>query len=197
MGFQAGLQSASGDFERVNIRRASPSDASVIAALHVAAWRAAYRGQIPDEILDGLDVPARTQFWSNILSEKHNVSIAEADRTVVGFYSLIPSRDPDSDPVMFGEIATFYISPSHWRRGIGRTLFRHVLAVASTNQFIAVSLWVLASNTPAIRFYEAMGFIADGTVKREADSSGCVLPEIRMRYELPIGYSSHKLITPE
>lgn len=197
MGFQAGRESADGDFERVNIRRASPRDAPAIAALHVAAWHAAYRGQVPDEILDGLDVAARTQFWSNVLLGEHNVSIAEADRAVFGFYSLIPSRDPDSDPVMFGEIATFYICPSRWRRGIGRDLFRHALAVASSNQFTGISLWVLASNTPAIRFYEAMGFIADGTEKREADSSGCILPEIRMRYELPTGYSSRELTFPE
>ena len=30
-----------------------------LARLHVAAWRAAYRGLVPDEFLDGLDPDAR------------------------------------------------------------------------------------------------------------------------------------------
>ena len=40
-----------------------------IARLHVASWRVAYNGLIPDSILDGLDVSARAVAWRNILEQ--------------------------------------------------------------------------------------------------------------------------------
>ncbi len=45
------------------VRIATSSDAPKIAHIHVETWRAAYRGQIPDAVLDGLDVERRTVFW--------------------------------------------------------------------------------------------------------------------------------------
>ncbi|QTX03952.1 hypothetical protein [Agromyces archimandritae] len=36
-------------------RQARPEDAAGVAAVHVASWRAAYRGIVSREILDGLD----------------------------------------------------------------------------------------------------------------------------------------------
>jgi ribosomal protein S18 acetylase RimI-like enzyme len=41
-----------------------------------------------------------------------------------------------------------------------------------------VSLWVLEANTPARRFYERIGFAADGTVK-VFDAGGTPLSEVR------------------
>jgi len=46
----------------MKIHLATPDDALPLARLHVAAWRAAYRGLVPDEFLDGLDVDARGAF---------------------------------------------------------------------------------------------------------------------------------------
>jgi hypothetical protein len=37
------------------VRRATLDDAPAIARVHVAAWQRAYRGQMPDAVLDGLD----------------------------------------------------------------------------------------------------------------------------------------------
>ena len=37
------------------IRRARPEDAEAVARVHVAGWRHAYRGLLPDDYLDGLD----------------------------------------------------------------------------------------------------------------------------------------------
>jgi hypothetical protein len=49
------------------IREASIEDAAAIADLHVRSWQAAYRGIVPDVILDGLSVEARRNFWTRTI----------------------------------------------------------------------------------------------------------------------------------
>jgi hypothetical protein len=41
---------------RVVVREASVNDAAAIADLHVRAWQMAYRGIVPDAILDGMSI---------------------------------------------------------------------------------------------------------------------------------------------
>ncbi len=41
----------------ITIRRARPADAAAIGAVHVAAWRSAYPGILPDDYLARLSVP--------------------------------------------------------------------------------------------------------------------------------------------
>ena len=41
------------------MREAILADAEAIATVHVRSWQAAYRGQLPDEYLDGLTVEDR------------------------------------------------------------------------------------------------------------------------------------------
>jgi len=41
------------------IRPATPEDARAIAEVHVASWRYAYRGLLPDDVLDRLSVEER------------------------------------------------------------------------------------------------------------------------------------------
>ena len=55
------------------IRRASrePSDdAAGIATTHVASWRAAYRGLLPQSLLDDLSVDRRTEQWREAIADR-------------------------------------------------------------------------------------------------------------------------------
>jgi hypothetical protein len=47
----------------MSIRRAELSDAKGIAAVHVAAWRVAYRGLLPDDVLDRLSIEDSAKRW--------------------------------------------------------------------------------------------------------------------------------------
>jgi RimJ/RimL family protein N-acetyltransferase len=42
------------------VRRATTADAEEIARVNVASWRAAYRGLVPDAVLDRMDPAGRT-----------------------------------------------------------------------------------------------------------------------------------------
>jgi ribosomal protein S18 acetylase RimI-like enzyme len=136
---------------------------------------------MPDEILDKLDHSQRTCFWREVLSSEHDVCVAVDDSTIVGFCSLIPSRDSDDDPAKVAEIAALYVRAQNWRRGIGGSLCSHALSIAARYRYAAVTLWVLATNKAAIHFYEAIGFAPDGATKSELDPTGFKLSEIRMR----------------
>jgi ribosomal protein S18 acetylase RimI-like enzyme len=167
------------------VRNATAADAPGIAHVHVETWRVAYRGQMPDAVLDGLDVGRRATFWHEHLSQMRGaVFVAEEGGKIMGFCNLISSRDKDADPRAVAEIAAIYILPPHWRTGAGRALCESALATARGQDYQAVTLWVLTSNAAARRFYEAMGFRLDGAAKTEQMADGSELHEVRFRISL-------------
>ncbi len=168
----------------VTIRRATTADAAPIAEIHVGSWREAYRGLIPQEYLDGLDIPQRVVMWQQILASVRwpsgGVLVAEDDREVAGFVSFSPSGDDDKGRSPIGEIKAIYLAPTAWGKGLGRELMIAALAGLRAVGSAQATLWVLASNQRACRFYEAAGFKPDGAVKLD-DSRGFVLREVRYR----------------
>lgn len=165
----------------MQIRKATVADARRIAQIHVASWQAAYRGQMPDAVLDSLDVEKRATFWQTHLSGRSLVTfVAELNQEIIGFCDLIPSRDQDANAQKTAEIAAIYVHPDYWRRGAGRALCRHAVEAARREHFNAVTLWVLASNVAAHNFYLTLRFQLDGATKSEsfADQE---LQEVRFR----------------
>ncbi len=166
----------------MKIRPATPSDAGTIARIHVATWQAAYRGLIPDPVLDALDVESRVAFWERLLSVTHDTFVAESGSGIIGFCSLIPSRDGDA---AVAEIAALYVAPAHWRQGAGRTLCSAAFRAAVEGGFSGITLWVLTGNSAAISFYETQGFSRDGATRIEEISNGASPYEVRMARQLP------------
>ena len=165
----------------MQIRQATVSDARRIAQIHVASWRAAYRGQMPDAVLEDLDVEKRATFWQTHLSSQPLATfVAELNPEIIGFCDLISSRDQDANPRITAEITAIYVLPNYWRHGTGRALCRRALEMAQREHFTAVTLWVLASNSAAQNFYRALGFNLDGAIKSESFGKQ-VLPEVRFR----------------
>ena len=109
--------------------------------------------------------------------------VAEQDGRVVGFTLLRSARDEDCPPDV-GEIPTFYVAPDFWRQGVGRALCTMTLDCARDRAMSAVCLWVIDGNDRARRFYEAVGFNADGREKVDTELVGAPLREVRYRHEL-------------
>jgi ribosomal protein S18 acetylase RimI-like enzyme len=152
----------------MQVRQAAISDAHRIAEIHVETWQQAYRGQMPDAVLDKLDVEKRAAFWrTHLLQQPLAVLVAASDHAIIGFCDLIPSRDRDADPKLIAEIAAIYVHPDWWRKGAGRLLCGRAFEKVRQEHFMAVTLWVMTSNYSARNFYEAMGFKLDGAVKVE------------------------------
>jgi L-amino acid N-acyltransferase YncA len=110
----------------LQIREAVLADAEAIATVHVRSWQAAYRGQLPDEYLDGLTVEDRLSQHRWALEHPRpdwRVWVASDGRRVVGFAVSGPSEDADADPGT-AEVYAIYLEPGSYGRGVGRRLRR-------------------------------------------------------------------------
>ena len=149
---------------RFAIRPATVADAEGIARAHVQAWHESYRGMIPDEVLDGLSVEARTARWRSIIGSAARpiiLLVAEDRDRIVGFGTA--SGRLSAELPTDGEVTALYLIEAAKRQGVGRALFGRLLGWFAEQNFHTAGLWVLTANTAARRFYEAMGGRADIT----------------------------------
>jgi ribosomal protein S18 acetylase RimI-like enzyme len=169
----------------VDVRKATAQDASAIAFVHVRSWQVAYRGHMPDEFLDGLDVEKRTKMWRELTQEPDKIIFVAEDRegNIVGFSALGPSRDADANPNT-AEVAAIYVHPEKWKKGIGRALLSASLDQVRTREFDQITLWVLEANQRARSFYEAFGFVQDGAMKDDDQWKNFAIREVRYRLDL-------------
>jgi RimJ/RimL family protein N-acetyltransferase len=171
----------------MTVRTATLADASDLAEIHVAAWRAAYADHMPAEFLADLSVRERTAMWQKTLSEPspltYAVSVNQAGEPMA-FCVYGPSRDRDAKDTDIGELIALNVHPSAWCQGHGQDLCRCVLDHAKSQRWPVVTLWVLRGNTRARGFYEKLGFEADGVEKLDTHRLGFVLDEVRYKLRI-------------
>jgi RimJ/RimL family protein N-acetyltransferase len=167
------------DIAPADVRLATTADAEAIAVVHVDSWRAAYRGIVPDSVLDRLSVERRAAVWRETIKRPgdERVWVVERDRRVIGFAATSPARDDDV-AAGTGEVAAIYLDPAAWSTGLGRQLFGAAVDDLGRRKFGPLVLWVLTANRRARRFYEAAGWRPDGTT-RMLDFDGTPIEEIR------------------
>ncbi len=170
------------------IRAASEADVRALAEIHVAGWRWAYPGMVPDELLASLSVERREEGWRQGLARRAagedfpRIWVADQGERVVGFAAAGPTEDADATEST-GEVYAIYLQPAVVGTGVGRALFAHAVADLRSLRFAQATLWVLEGNTRTRRFYEIAGWRPDGTMKTE-DFHGFPLREVRYRIEL-------------
>src|SRR5262245_44745029 len=169
----------------VTIRAATLDDARAIAEIHVAGWRFAYRGQMPDAFLASLSVDERAkqrrQWLEKPPTPEHRTWVAEAgDGRIAGFAISGPER-AESPASGCAEIYAIYVAPDRIGSGVGRALFEWAVGDLRVRGYVDVVLWVLDTNARARRFYEAAGMAADGGTKR-ATFGEVELTEVRYRW---------------
>lgn len=168
----------------VQIRDATVEDAAAIADIHVSGWRAAYRGVVPDQHLQSLSIEKRQAAWLSAIEKGEPlIRVAAGANGVSGWVAFAGSRDSDAQP-RTGEIWAIYVSPTAWAQGIGRHLLTRACAELHDMGFRAVTLWVLAKNEHACRFYERSGFVAEQSSVKLVNIGGAELQELRYAREL-------------
>ena len=170
----------------ITIRRARPTDAAAIGAVHVAAWRSAYPGILPDGFLSRLSIPRQTAHYDNAIRSGAGVHVAIASGAdlgrgggparIVGFVTDGPARDfvggGPTRPIIpgeslgDGEIETLYVLDDWRERGIGRRLMRAAAAHLASAGCRSAFLWVLRDN-PSRWFYTRLGgkHVAEATIQ--------------------------------
>jgi GNAT superfamily N-acetyltransferase len=167
----------------LRIREARLEDCRALGELRVAAWEKAYRGLIPDEILNDLSAEISEKNFHNAIVDP-DVTVWVADENAILGYAICePTRDFDGDPTTTGEIRAIYVHPGRLRSGIGRALMGRALARFVELGFGEATLWVLQANEGGRRFYEQTGWSLDEGVTK-ACFEGFDTPEVRYRLSL-------------
>jgi GNAT superfamily N-acetyltransferase len=162
------------------IRPAELGDAAGIADVQTWTWREAYAGQLPDDFLAARVVtPER---WQQILQEPGPGTsnwVAAVDGVVVGF----ASAGPDLEAEELGCLYALYLRAAWQGRGLGHRLQVAAMHSLVESGFAEATVWSLASNAPALAFYEREGWTRDGTERIE-DVQGLAMPLVRLRRRL-------------
>ena len=172
----------------ITIRRARLSDAGAIGAVHVAAWRSAYPGILPDEYLARLSAPRQAAYYDSAVRSGVGVHVASASGAdlgmlggaarVVGFVTGSPARDGRwTEQLAEGEIETLYVLDDWRERGVGRRLMRAAAANLAACGCRSAFVWVLRAN-PSRWFYERLG----GRAAAEATIHVAGVPVVQTGY---------------
>ena len=142
-----------------------PEDAYEFSACNISSWRSAYKGIVPDEVLDNLSLEARAEKNKQYLNEKKEnpYYCAVYDKKIIG--NLVINKSRDEDKPNTGEIIAFYLIEEFWGKGYGRKMMDYAIETLKNMGYNEIILWVLEENHRARKFYEKCGFVFDGTKK--------------------------------
>ena len=140
----------------ISVRRAELSDATAIGAVHVAAWRSAYPGILPDSYLARLSPTRLAIQYRAAIAAGTVVTVAAANGRgprIVGFATAGAARTPGLGD---GEVETLYVLDDYREQGLGRRMLQDSAAQLAALGCGSVFLWVLRDN-PSRWFYRHLG----------------------------------------
>ncbi|RJO74955.1 GNAT family N-acetyltransferase [Nocardia panacis] len=153
------------------IESLTPERVLGLSACHIACWREAYRGLVPDHVLDAMDIERGARRWERIRAQyPENIHVAMHGDEVVGFIAAGPATGAGA--VTPFELYALYVRSAWYGTGLA-----HELLAAAVPPDIPCSLWVFADNSRARAFYGKYGFVPDGASRPEPFSP---VIEIRM-----------------
>jgi ribosomal protein S18 acetylase RimI-like enzyme len=140
----------------IAIRRARAADAPGIAAVHVATWRSAYPGVLPDKFLAKLSILRLTAQYDRAIRMGLGVHVAANSMSNPGIVGFSTARRTHGDKLGEGEVETLYVLDDWQNRGLGGMLLRasakHLASLGCRSAFA----WVLRANNAAF-FYKRLG----------------------------------------
>lgn len=180
------------DSTEVTLRYAKASDAEAIGSINHRGWQTAYRGLVPDEVLDSLDLDDNIQRWTEFVSQGQHIDamgrssgyrhvVADLAGVVVGHLTVGPSRDEGATGI--GEVMAIYVDPDHKRQGVGSELLVTGHRILRNAGFDRATLWTLRGNEPTIGFYRKHGWDLDGETKVEGEGERAI-DEVRLSIDL-------------
>jgi ribosomal protein S18 acetylase RimI-like enzyme len=165
----------------IEIRPAKVEDAHEIASVHVAVWREAYFGVMPQAYLESLTPDARAGAWAERLADPEEPTrtlVADRDGQIVGFCTVGPPRL--EAPEGFGELHTINILVTAQHQGLGRRMMAEAARTLRDLGFSALTLSVLRDSPAGRMFYESLGGTLSG---RHMDSyDDFELPAVEYRW---------------
>lgn len=147
----------------VSFRNAFQEDDQAIADLHAKSWQENYRGTFSDTFLDDAVFDDRLTVWKDRLANPNEdqwVYVAEVKNSLVAFICAYLDKDPTYGTL----IDNLHVHSRCIGQRIGERLMVEVAKLLRANGKQSMYLWVLTSNTKAIRFYRRLGGVPMETV---------------------------------
>jgi GNAT superfamily N-acetyltransferase len=174
----------------VSVRVAWADDAEAVAAVQVRAWRRSYESLLPADVLEAFDAEQFAAAWQASLAKpkdaRNRVLVALERNTVRGFAVTTPSPDPDSDPIVDGEVAELTVDPDHVRHGHGSRLLQACVDTLRADHFHRAVTWVNSTDDDLRKFLTEAGWAPDGA-HRELDLRGdgmVLVKQVRLHTDL-------------
>jgi len=147
----------------ISIRYAEMDDSDSMALIYSQSYRSAFRGIIPDNILeDVFSFEKRRDGLRTELSEGSSVNVVMyKENKPVGMLTYGKSKDEDLENSVI-EILRIYILPSCWGQNLGAELMNWAIDELKHKGYSKISLWVIEDNKRAIKLYKRIGFVPDG-----------------------------------
>lgn len=151
--------------------------------MQVAAWRDAYAGVLPDDVLDALSTDEFASAWHASITRpteaRSRVLVAIDDSAgpsagatpVVGFAAVTMSDDPDAEPGQDGLISELAVDPGYRDRGHGSRLMNAAIETLAADGMGRASVWLTSTADASRAFFTAAGWQPDGA-HRELDLYG-------------------------
>ncbi|GFP75435.1 GNAT family N-acetyltransferase [Clostridium fungisolvens] len=147
-----------------SIRYASMKDSDILGKVHSESSQAAFKGIIPDDVLNEVfSIERRTKrFVSELEEGSPRTAIIFEDNEPAGILSFAKCRYGSNDNSWI-EIWRVYLTPRYWGSGVAKELIEWGINEIQKENFVNIELWVLEENIRARHFYEKMGFKHDNT----------------------------------
>jgi len=148
----------------VTYRTATPDDAQALAALGKATFVATFGHLYKPEDLEIFLQNHSSETWTKELADPaFAVRVAEVDGAMVGYTKLGPPHLPFEPRGEAAELRQLYVVEEMKGQGVARTLIDWVIDRARERRADHLYLSVFTDNHRARRFYEKLGFEAEGT----------------------------------
>lgn len=141
------------------IRRASPEDASSLAALSIEVWLNTYAAEgvfraYGEQLMSTF---TKASFLDQLEDRDTRLVVCEKQGGLLGYAKLLLASQPPDAGCGKTELATLYVRQPHQRLGIGGALFDHAAAAGREAGAASLFLTVNHANTAAIGFYRSKG----------------------------------------
>ena len=154
------------------VRSIRRSDRPHIAALQTESWKDCYADVLPEGYLTNQLAEDLKRHWDMVqIQPKDIVMVAEAEE-IIGFISVWCRPNPFID--------NLHVKPSQRSQGIGSTLMTEATRQMMRQGHKTAYLWVVETNTQAIRLYKRLGGIC--TDRKLKDLFGHAVPNIKMEW---------------
>ena len=162
---------------KITIRKALPEDDYKYTDCFISCLQTAYRDIMSDDFLNNLAAQKEQQiekFRKNLENPNLEIYCIILENKMIGFLTIHKTD---------GEIWAVYLLEEFRSKGYGEEILKFAVEQLKRIGHHKITLWVLALNNGARKFYEKNGFTFDGT-KRENANYGKTLVQLRYAVNL-------------